>query len=594
MKDFIGPIFTRCHKFANSSIISAILILSTPLLVLSSCWNGDKRFLKKMEEIDIIGNHDTHKAITMLDSLSVYIPTCSEYTRMKYGLLEETLRDKTYTPAKSDIKINNIVNYFDKHGTDKDKQEAYFYKGSAYRDLHDTPRAIKSFRQSVEIAKTSDNADIVLLRNAFSNLYFLYYNVQDYKNALKMAYEEYEISKEINNITAATIIHVAMSNMAIGHTDKAVRYLDEAYKHIQECDAKDTSTSIYTILYSYAYLGCKDKACNIYNNICVDKSPCDSSVLMLNSLAEYYKLSDKTDSAIICYEKIINAHKDKFAQYDASKALFIAYSEKGNIREANLYGRKFVDLTEQLDLGGKQELAATVNNEFQYHLDQERMYKSQRSQMMYRRVIIVGIAGFTIIILVFTLLYSSRRNKILRRLLDVSAELDSIRKSNKQLKEEMCSKEAKLSESIANIESNKIILRHMNEEIAKYTKLLEESQRQIDQKKTQNMQLLQILHQTELEASAEEIIDKVRNSANGKYTLSENEWRQLYTAVDQLYPTLRNKMAEELDSFTKYQMQVCYLICIGLTNPQIKNITDLPRTTIWRWSKAYEWAHNIG
>lgn len=214
--------------------------------------------------------------------------------------------------------------------------------------------------------------------------------------------------------------------------------------------------------------------------------------------------------------------------------------------------------------------------------------------MMYRRVIIVGIAGFTIIILVFTLLYSSRRNKILRRLLDVSAELDSIRKSNKRLKEEMCSKEAKLSESIANIESNKIVLRHMNEEIAKCTKLLEESQRQIDQKKTQNMQLLQILHQTELEASAEEIIDKVRNAANGKYTLSENEWRQLYAAVDQLYPTLRKKMAEELDSFTKYQMQVCYLICIGLTNPQIKNITDLPRTTIWRWSKAYEWAHNIG
>ena len=67
------------------------------------------------------------------------------------------------------------------------------------------------------------------------------------------------------------------------------------------------------------------------------------------------------------------------------------------------------------------------------------------------------------------------------------------------------------------------------------------------------------------------------------------DWKQLYQAVDELYPTFKDKLLKELGTFTEQQMQVCYLIRIGLSKPQIQNMTNLSRVTVWRWVKKYDW-----
>ena len=36
-------------------------------------------------------------------------------------------------------------------------------------------------------------------------------------------------------------------------------------------------------------------------------------------------------------------------------------------------------------------------------------------------------------------------------------------------------------------------------------------------------------------------------------------------------------------------MQVCYLLRIGLSGVQIRNLTALSRATVWRWVKKYDW-----
>lgn len=55
------------------------------------------------------------------------------------------VQDKAYIAATSDIVAKQLVTYFEKNGTALEKQEAYFYAGSVYRDLQDTPRALKYF-----------------------------------------------------------------------------------------------------------------------------------------------------------------------------------------------------------------------------------------------------------------------------------------------------------------------------------------------------------------------------------------------------------------------------------------------------------------
>lgn len=73
--------------------------------------------------------------------------------------------------------------------------------------------------------------------------------------------------------------------------------------------------------------------------------------------------------------------------------------------------------------------------------------------------------------------------------------------------------------------------------------------------------------------------------------MTSAEWKQLYHAVDELYPSFRDRLLKELGTFTEQQMQVCYLMRIGLSKPQIQNMTNLSRSTVWRWVNKYDWVN---
>ena len=59
--------------------------------------------------------------------------------------------------------------------------------------------------------------------------------------------------------------------------------------------------------------------------------------------------------------------------------------------------------------------------------------------------------------------------------------------------------------------------------------------------------------------------------------------------MDELNPLFKDRLLKELGTFTEQQMQVFYLMRIGLSKPQIQNMTNLSRVTVWRWVKKYDW-----
>ena len=59
--------------------------------------------------------------------------------------------------------------------------------------------------------------------------------------------------------------------------------------------------------------------------------------------------------------------------------------------------------------------------------------------------------------------------------------------------------------------------------------------------------------------------------------------------MDELNPLFKDRLLKELGIFTEQQMQVFYLMRIGLSKPQIQNMTNLSRVTVWRWVKKYDW-----
>lgn len=566
-----------------------ILIITISFLCISC---KDNSLLSKMDHIKTVGDENPALALKMLDSIYVDARNASEYAMMKYDLLKIRLEDKSYIPHTSNRVIENLVKYFEDNGTIKDKQEAYYYAGSVYRDLDDTPRAIENFYKSIETVGNKKECDSIILRNAYSNLHYLFVNVQDYNNALKMAQMDYSISKALNKMTINTMIQITTAYLNMDMEKEGIHYLDEAFNCLKDKKYANEDNFIYLVLYHYSNLNLKDKANECYNLIKKRKLK-RMDAFVRNILGNYYMLIGQQDSAIACYEYIINEKKDEHAMYDTAKKLFLIYSENGNKDKAIKYGAEFIRLSEKLDFAQNSELAATVNNKYKYHLDQSRMQNMESERIMYLRIaIIIGFSA-VLLTLAFVIFYMRKKNITLRRQLALTDSLNSVKAQMSDIKKNTLLKEQQLASAQSEIADKEQKMKEISEELQHNEQLLETTQKRLNDKMKQSEQLMQMLHKAELEDSASDVVEAVRKSAEGKKKLSATEWQQLYSAVNSLYPDFKDSLVSRDGNLSEQQMQMCYLMRIGLTGPQINNVVDISRTTVWRWTNANKWIYDI-
>lgn len=566
-----------------------VLIITISFLCISC---KDNSLLSKMDQIKTVGDENPALAMKMLDSIYVDARNASEYAMMKYDLLKIRLEDKSYIPHTSNRVIENLVKYFEDNGTIKDKQEAYYYAGSVYRDLDDTPRGIENFYKSIEAVRDKRECDSIILRNAYSNLYYLLVNVQDYNNALKMAQMEYSISKAINNTTINTMNQITNAYIDLNMNKEGLRYLNETFNLLKDKKYAKEDNFIFLVLYNYSHLKLKDKANECYNLIKKRKLK-RMDAFVRNILGNYYMLIGQQDSAIACYESIINEKKNEYAMYDTSKKLFHIYSENGNKDKAIKYGAEFVRMSEKLDLAKNSELAATVNNKYKYHLDQSRMQKMESERTMYLRIaLIIGFSA-VLLTLAFVIFYMRKKNITLRRQLALTDSLNSVKAQMSDIKKNTLLKEQQLASAQSEIAAKEQKMKEISEELQRNEQLLETTKKRLNDKMKQSEQLMQMLHKAELEDSASDVVETVRKSAEGKKKLSATEWQQLYSAVNSLYPDFKDSIVSRDGNLSEQQMQMCYLMRIGLTGPQINNVVDISRTTVWRWTNANKWIYDI-
>lgn len=516
------------------------------LLLLASCSN--ETILRKMEQIKNFGNENPREALAMLDSLDV--SSESEYIKNKYSLLRIRLSDKSYIMPSSDEEIKRLMDYFNARGTTAERQEAYFYAGSTYRDLQDTPRALENFFKSLDLALDyPKECDSIMLRNTYSNLTFLFYMVKDYPDALEYGLKELECCRQTKTDVVLPLIHIGAIYHALDSVQCTEAALDSAYTHIiQSGDISRYQESLVFLLYHYSYLKKTQKAKKCIKLI--RSNPLvEFNANSCMAFAWYYKALEKNDSAIIFLKRVLEDGTDINNMYDAAKYLFFMHNKKGDVPNACKYAEAYLQLSDSLDFGKRQELAATVNNQFKYHLDQKEEQRLKDERERYKTILLLLAPCSLLLISVGYILYMRRRNKHLQDVVALSSQLKRLSEEEDRLRD------------------------------------------MVREKQEQNKTILQFLHQSELEGKAEDVIRAVRQSSAGKRDMTSAEWKQLYHAVDELYPSFRDRLLKELGTFTEQQMQVCYLMRIGLSKPQIQNMTNLSRSTVWRWVNKYDWVN---
>lgn len=556
--------------------------------------------MDKMEHIKMVGNDHPKQALAMLDSLEQEARRGSVYAQKKYDLLHIRLSDKANILPKSDAKIKELVEYFGKKGSDQEKQEVYYYAGSVYRDLQDCPRALEYFYKSTDFAIGHPDCDSIMLRNTYSNLNFLQYRVQNYKEALAMSKEELRISKELGTEDVVDHMHVGAAYKATGNAKEAVKEYDKAF-HIADT-TKDQSAyqeSYIRLLMDYSGLGEIKKAQRCRPLIKEELNPY-FSVLKDQALAHYYMACGKRDSAIIYSQRIIDNGKDQNNMYDAAKQLFRLYEEQGDVVNAHRYAVLYMQLSDTLDFGRRQEQAATLTNAYKYHMDQKKEMELRDEKEMYARTLFVSIFVFTLLGAGGAIVFIHRRNVHLLKMLELSERIEQMAHNEQELRKEMERKEVELRESKEDLALTKkdlvntqAELDKANDKLTVHAATLQETEKMLAEKIKEGKMFLQLLHQSKLEESSEDVALRFRKAALGGEELTSDDWDQLYHAVDQAYPSFAEALLGKSGEVTKQQKQACYLLRFGMSKNQIQCLTHASRATNWRWEKKYAWALGV-
>ena len=552
--------------------------------------------MDRLDQIKHVGDSDPATALAMLDSLEIEMRAESEYTRNKYDLLRIRLNDKADKTATSDIVIKSLLGYFEREGTVQDKQEVCYYAGSVYRDLQDTPRALEYFFRSIEYAEDAEDCDSVMLQNTYSNLNYLYYGVQNYQEAVATGRKELEVCRALGRDKVVPLLHLGGALMATDSTRQAKAYLDEALQAIESSNKiAHQQGNLHNLLCHYVELGERQNAERCRKLI--DDDPIrDFAAFPCIALAMYYQMTGRTDSASVFLNRVIDDGTDINNMYDAAKMLYQMYDAQGNQPKALHYARIYMQLSDSLDFGKRQQLAATVGNEYQYHLDQKKEQQLRDAKEHYKLAVAVVCAVALLLLCLGYAVYVRRRNRHLEQITALSQELQGKADDEQRLRQEIDLRERKLSEAKYQLEKQddelgkvKAQLDKVSTELTGYDIELREKEQRLTEKMQQNQTFLNLLHQSELEGKAEDVIEAIRQSSEGKKNMQPADWKQLYRAVDELYPTFQDQLLKELGTFTEQQMQVCYLMRIGLSKPQIQNMTNLSRVTVWRWVKKFDW-----
>ena len=551
---------------------------------------GSDREISRRDVIKQLGNSHLQLALASYDSLKDEFTKGSTYVRNKYTLLGIRLRDKAELPHTSDSCIRRLVPYFEKKGTIREMQEVYYYAGSVYRDLQDTPRSLEYFLKSAACTEKGET-DSVMLRNCYSQLCAMYTKVQDYGNALQMAKAEYEVARSIGTLDGITMIQLGNAYM---RTDSFPQATEVMRMMLTENDTTNLTPDILCdLLYYFSLTDDTANARFCYTRFVdmPERHPIKAQQHI--SLGKYFLLLGLTDSSAQHYQLALE-QGDSICKYDACRKLFHLDEDCGEKEEAYKYASEFLRISTCLDLGMRQEQAATINNQYQYYKDkQEEDSIKAEKEIMELYLWMTLLITLTLISVICTV-YTFRKYQRQRLLHEISMTLDGDTGSDNgneqethvlmRIKKGMDSARIKQEEMAKKLEKAEGNIKEQGQSIERAKRDAEEKLQEAHRQMERGVNLFKMAHLTELSKNDNDIVESIRKASRMEQELTSKQWSELISFINDRYPTFSQKIVTKHGPISEKQMHICYLLKMGFTNTEICNIMkDCSRSTIWRW-----------
>lgn len=313
-----------------------ILILFATFIMVESCTN-ETAHLKRLQQIDSLMEEKPQAAY---DSLLHYAKFTDvnkqEQTNMYSRLLLAKAQNKLYLQMPSDSIFQEVVNYYDKKGTDNQKMMAYYLMGSIYRDQNDAPKAMQYYQKSVEFADTlSRKCDYNTLFRVYGQIAELYKHQHLHGKAIAI-YHKYSIyAKKANDNEAFIGGYQKMipEYYSMGDTLQAIKLTKKCNLLYTKYGMKEDAVRVYSQLI-YVLLNRKQyKEANYYMQLFENKSGLFNGQEIAKGYEHYYKAKglyslgvNKLDSALHYFYKL----RMYGYEYESNSGLLAVYSRLHN------------------------------------------------------------------------------------------------------------------------------------------------------------------------------------------------------------------------------------------------------------------------
>lgn len=533
-----------------------LFLPSLLLFLLCSCGDSktDRRLADSIEQTWQLCETDLQEAGVRAEGLRDSVSGASEHVRQKYDLLCIRLRDKNQVVPSSPDSALQAVTYFSRRHDCTDTERASYYLGSAYRDLKDYPKAVSYFLKAVNAAAQSEDADTVIWQNALSQLSYLYMLQLNYEEELNVALQAVSLAKASTARGGVTdrakgvpqnlgflLAEVASAYRHLNDTLRCLQNLDEAYRIIQSehFHPKYGRVLAYMLMmYSgYHHHEMRDTLLRQLRMVPEAQRPQNYDLC----LAKSYEDTNRTDSAILCYLSYYNNNeKNLSGRYEASAGLQRCHLRRGDFRQAAIWGCRLYETNDSIIARRAFEETQRARDTYVYYRDRE---KEQALIQRDKYIVSVSVsAGFAMLSIMLggVAFYLYRK---------------------KRFTEEIVGREK--------------MLQNAEEEI-------QERSAELRQRKKINRELTQIALMTDATDSAENVVDYFCRVAVGKDKLREEEWRNLMSAIETLYPGFHEALQGRLKGQLREPLlrTIC-LMKIGLRPMQIAHVMDARKQTVW-------------
>ena len=518
---------------------------------------------------------DTHpdSALHLLTTYADSIGMQPEETRMYYHLLTHQAKDKLYMKPESDSLINRIVAFYDETD-DKDKQMlAYYYQGSAYRDMNDAPRALKAFQQVLQLGEGYPPCDLFARTYNQMGTLFAYQGLYNESlEANKKAAEQFILQGKKNKTSYALRDIARMYNVK-NQRDSASHYYQKAYQTAVTANDSNRMNKIkaewgcYMIDDSITQEAGKQillalvREGKTYPNI-------------LSNLGSLYRHKGKWDSAYHFLEKMkttTDIHKRQAAFQDLG---FIEY-QKGNLALAIEYGKQANALRDSIEKITQTEAVAKINSLYNYqHTEQENYrLKEANAKKLFLIYLLAAILTISIAITVAYYFYIKQRQETAARQAERIKELEEKRYAQSQEAMEENRKKIEVLEKELLAKDNHINELERQQKQAQKASL-EITNQQIEATKTEQELRIRGLQQSR-------IYLRFHNACHDSgINLTDNDWVELAKAINEAYPNFSEKLYTYCPKISTMELNICCLIKISIPTSDIATLVRRSRSAV--------------